>query len=374
MRKRLFRVLSGSIVAVLVAVCGLALAACSSGPSAEELIREDLTRAFDQVKEMDDATIDDLVHELNVSSLETYGIDGTQLVESMIDGFDYSIDSVTVDEAAGTAEAAVTVTSKSMNNLYGELETALAELTSSPVFLTLIGDQDAFNARIGELAMEAIDRIEPDEKHLELAYTKKDGEWTMDVASGAALSQVFVTPGTSLDTDVVDEVQTETQTEAEAETQAEPTETVAPSAGATASQQNALESAQSYLSFSNFSHDGLIGQLEFEGFSTEDATWAADNCGADWNAQALGSAQSYLDYTAFSYTGLIDQLEFEGFTTEQATYAADSCGADWNEQAAKSAQSYLDYTSFSRDGLIDQLEFEGFTHDQAVYGVDSVGL
>ena len=70
---------------------------------------------------------------------------------------------------------------------------------------------------------------------------------------------------------------------------------------------------------------------------------------------------------------MIDQLEFEGFTTEQATYGVDNCDADWNEQAAKSAESYLEYSSFSRDELIDQLEFEGFTHEQAVYGVEANG-
>lgn len=88
---------------------------------------------------------------------------------------------------------------------------------------------------------------------------------------------------------------------------------------------------------------------------------------------ALSSAASYLDYTSFSYSGLIDQLEFEGYSTEAATYAADNCGADWNEQAALKAQSYLDYTSFSRQGLIDQLIFEGFTQEQAEYGVSAVG-
>lgn len=89
---------------------------------------------------------------------------------------------------------------------------------------------------------------------------------------------------------------------------------------------------------------------------------------------ALKMAKSYLDYSGFSYTGLIEQLEYEKFTNEEATYAADNCGADWNEQAARVAQSYLDYSAFSRDGLIEQLEYEGFTNDQAVYGVNAVGL
>lgn len=141
----------------------------------------------------------------------------------------------------------------------------------------------------------------------------------------------------------------------------------------TTGQANALQSAKSYLDYSAFSHDGLISQLEYEGYSTEDSTYAADNCGADWNDQALKSALSYLDYSGFSYSGLIEQLEYEEFTTEQATYAADNCGADWNAEAAETAQSYMDYSSFSRSELIDQLKYEGFTEAQAEYGAATVG-
>lgn len=88
---------------------------------------------------------------------------------------------------------------------------------------------------------------------------------------------------------------------------------------------------------------------------------------------ALSKAHDYLRFTAFSYSGLVDQLEYEQFSTDAATYAADNCGADWNEQAAKKAQSYLDFSSFSRQELIDQLLYEGFTSEQAEYGVSAVG-
>ena len=136
---------------------------------------------------------------------------------------------------------------------------------------------------------------------------------------------------------------------------------------------NALASAKAYLAFSAFSYEGLINQLEFEKYEHDEAVYAADHCGADWNEQALKSAENYLDFTAFSYAGLIKQLEFEKFTNEQATYAADNCGADWNEQAAKCAKNYLDLMSFSKDGLIGQLEFEGFTREQAQYGAEANG-
>jgi hypothetical protein len=88
---------------------------------------------------------------------------------------------------------------------------------------------------------------------------------------------------------------------------------------------------------------------------------------------ARESAESYLDFSAFSRQGLIDQLEFEEFSTEDAEYAVDAVDVDWKEQAAKSAESYLEFSSFSREGLIDQLVFEGFTQEEAEYGVTAVG-
>ena len=88
---------------------------------------------------------------------------------------------------------------------------------------------------------------------------------------------------------------------------------------------------------------------------------------------ALSKAKTYLRTMPFSYSGLIDQLEFEGYSYQEAKYGADNCGADWNEQAALKAQVYLDTMPFSRQGLIDQLEFEGFTQSQAEYGADAVG-
>lgn len=89
---------------------------------------------------------------------------------------------------------------------------------------------------------------------------------------------------------------------------------------------------------------------------------------------ALQSAKDYLALMAFSKSGLVKQLEFEGYTNAEATYAVDNCGADWYAQAAKSAGEYLSLMPFSRSGLIKQLEFEGFTHDQAVYGATASGL
>ena len=152
--------------------------------------------------------------------------------------------------------------------------------------------------------------------------------------------------------------------------------------------EQAARSAGQYLNTMAFSKEGLPDQLEYEGFSAEEAAYGVEQAyGAAavapsdggsgvsvGQANALASAQQYLDFMAFSYTGLIEQLEYEGYSAEEATYAADNCGADWNGQAAKSARQYLDMMSFSRQQLIDQLIYEGYTQEQAAYGVSQAGL
>lgn len=87
---------------------------------------------------------------------------------------------------------------------------------------------------------------------------------------------------------------------------------------------------------------------------------------------ALGRAHDYLGVMAFSAEGLKEQLEYEGFSSTDAQYAVDHCGADWKYQAKLKAQDYLDIMSFSYDGLVEQLEYDGFTHQEAVYGADQV--
>ncbi|EKY26176.1 hypothetical protein HMPREF0216_02215 [Clostridium celatum DSM 1785] len=88
---------------------------------------------------------------------------------------------------------------------------------------------------------------------------------------------------------------------------------------------------------------------------------------------AIATAKNYLSFTSFSRSGLIHQLEYEGYSTEAATYAVDNIDVDWNQQCAKTAKNYMDYMAFSRDGLYQQLQYEGFTDEQIQYGLSSVG-
>ena len=116
----------------------------------------------------------------------------------------------------------------------------------------------------------------------------------------------------------MDEIYTPTTTDVNQATQTEMSMTIG--------QKNALESAESYLKYSSFSREGLINQLEFEGFEEDDIIFAVDHVKVDWNEQCYKTAMSYLEYSSFSKQGLIDQLEFEGFTDEQIAYAIEKVG------------------------------------------------
>lgn len=117
----------------------------------------------------------------------------------------------------------------------------------------------------------------------------------------------------------------------------------------------------------------LIEDEDYSSYTTNESNDSETDGLSAGQRNALNQAKSYLSWSAFSYEGLIGQLEYEQYSHEDAVFAADNCGADWNEQAVKKAKSYLEFSSFSKNGLIEQLEFEGFTHEQAVYGAEQNG-
>jgi hypothetical protein len=98
--------------------------------------------------------------------------------------------------------------------------------------------------------------------------------------------------------------------------------------------------------------------------------------------QAVESAQNYLsEGLGFSRAGLIQQLSSsygEGFPKAVAVFAVNHLNVNWDQQAVESAKSYKQTGSgFSCSGMIQQLSSSagsGFTHAQAVYGAKQVGV
>lgn len=109
---------------------------------------------------------------------------------------------------------------------------------------------------------------------------------------------------------------------------AKPSKPSKPSENITASQKNALAKAKMYLGTMAFSKKGLADQLssEIDGFSKEDAVWAASKVDANWGEQAEKKAKEYQDTMPMSGAELKHQLEFDGFTPEEAAQGVAKVG------------------------------------------------
>lgn len=168
-----------TLIACAMAAC-LGLVACSSGPTDEEVIKEGIASELDPIKNLDDATLDEILSEAGseFAMLESMGIDSKTLVKSYLDGFDYTIDSVEVD--GDSAKATLTATCKSFTDASTKAEEQLASMT-----------QDDITAKIGEIIMQAIDETQAIDMPLVLTFTKNDNEWTPDADVLGSLLNLF---------------------------------------------------------------------------------------------------------------------------------------------------------------------------------------
>lgn len=130
---------------------------------------------------------------------------------------------------------------------------------------------------------------------------------------------------------------------------------------------NSLSDMLSYLEFSSFNNSSATTTTSQ---TTTTTTKETETTLSLEYQNAVKSAKSWLEFDAYSRSGLIKRLEADKFPTAAATYAADNCGADWNEQAVKSAKSWLEFDNYSKQALIDRLIADGFTASEAQHGAD----
>lgn len=191
MRRTAAKALTGMLCATLALVGGLVLTGCS-GADPEDAVRADLTANFDQLKNLEGDALEEIADGMGNTGLEQYGLENTEVITAMLDGFDYTIDSVAVDGDTATAE--VTVTSKSMSELMNlDTDALTADLMEAVTSGELDpSDDDAINAWAGEYMMGLVEQIEPSEKTISLTYVNGDDGWTMDDSSASEVAQIFV--------------------------------------------------------------------------------------------------------------------------------------------------------------------------------------
>lgn len=170
------------MLTALLALCPLVLTGC--GPSAEELIRDDLTSQFEEIKAGDE----DLLEGIESSAGEDFedlGIDPKEFASSYLEGFDYTVNDVTVDGDTATANVSITV--KSMGDIVNEFQLKFTEYLSTADLSTISGEDELYQ-QAGQLLMDATASAEPKTVECDFTYTKdEDGVWSADESAETEL-------------------------------------------------------------------------------------------------------------------------------------------------------------------------------------------
>ena len=176
MKKRLF-----APIIAFVALCLVALTACG-GPSAEDMIREDLTAQFEEVKAGSDDLMDG-IEEGAGEDFATLGVDPRAFAESFLEGFDYEIGDITVEDTTATANVSITV--KSMGDIMNEFQLQYADYLSN---LSELPSQEDLYHKAGEMLIDATATVEPKTTDCTFTYTQDDeGEWSADESAETEL-------------------------------------------------------------------------------------------------------------------------------------------------------------------------------------------
>lgn len=137
-----------------------------SGATDEEVIHNIVATTLDKLKELDDATVEELVTDMSLDGFEELGVTPEAFVRALLSGFDYKIDSVKVSGAKGSAT--VTVTCKSVKVIEKDLSAALEGATID----------DA-----GKIIIDTITSSATHKDSFTFTFTKSGNTWTCQNAS-----------------------------------------------------------------------------------------------------------------------------------------------------------------------------------------------
>lgn len=143
-------------------------------------------------------------------------------------------------------------------------------------------------------------------------------------------------------------------------------------------EKNTKENALAQLRELLAAHDGTsYGEMKYRlteqyGYSEENAKYALDSCGVDWDAMLGDRLAVYLSVGGYSRDSLIEILTDEGFDKSAVVKELDAANVNWNEEAVKAVKGNAGYESLGRDYLTDQLEGAGFTDAQIEYALNKL--
>ena len=163
---KISKLLAAMLAAAMAVVALGAFTGCNANDANEKVIRESITEEFDAYKNHD-ASVVNQIRTQNAVDLATLGIDGEEYANALLDGFDYTIDDVTVDGKEATVT--LTLTQKDLDE--DEAAAIVEELADDPAVTDMSYDElkQAVSDRIFEyIASVPAAAQDPVTIHLEL--------------------------------------------------------------------------------------------------------------------------------------------------------------------------------------------------------------
>ena len=180
---KMFRTLATMALAATFAVT---LTGCNSGPTIEDMIRNDVEETFDSIEEHEGEAWDNFVEGASEgASAEDYeklGITPEEFSEAVMGDFDYEIEDIDVDEDNGKATVTVSCDQKQVAGTSLELQNQLNEWASAQDPTTLT--EDAVYQKSGEMLLDILDDapVETNEYDFDY-YQDADGDWSFSELS-----------------------------------------------------------------------------------------------------------------------------------------------------------------------------------------------
>lgn len=164
----------------VVAIFGLV--ACTT-TSAEDVIRNGLEEELSMVKNLDDEFIESMESSLSLVDLDVYGITVTEFCEAWLDGFDYSIDDVTVN-----GEDAVATVTLTCRPLFDALDVWYEAMSDESLYDM---STDELYEYAGQSLIEAVASLGFETTTVELTYELSGDEWYATNDSQTAIAEAL---------------------------------------------------------------------------------------------------------------------------------------------------------------------------------------
>ena len=170
----------------LAATFAVTLTGCNSGPSVEDMIRNDVEETFDSIMDHEGEAWDNFVEGASEGAseddYEKLGITPEEFSEAVMGDFDYEIEDIDVDEDNGKATVTVSCDQKQVAGTSLEYQTRLSEWASAQDPSTLT--EDAAYQKAGEMLLDILDEapVETNEYDFDY-YQDADGNWNFSELS-----------------------------------------------------------------------------------------------------------------------------------------------------------------------------------------------